>query len=337
MELPDRLQLMLAELEDAPKEVLPSQYWRQLNARNLRQLTEEGYQTFKRTLARNYFTWLVSPLDAQITFLRRALPPTVIAKAAVHTLLTPKHPPLTWKQSMAYTFLTRLLWEYVSARDPERLLEKLEEPEEGNPPRLYRGGRLISQDLANAVLEYQSILQGPVSAAGVRTILELGPGYGRTAYVFLKLRPGVRYILVDIPPALYVAERYLSGLFPDRPVFRFRAFGAYEDVGEEMERAQIVFLMPHQMELMPAQSVELFVNISSLHEMRPEQVRYYFDQAARLTRGYFYFKQWRVSINPNDGITIREQDYPVPPSWTKLYWRPCRVQDYFFEALFEVR
>ena len=336
MDLPDRLQAMLDGLATAPAEVLPSRYWTELNERNLRQLSESGYEAFKRTLARNYFTWVVSPGDSQLRFLRGELPSSRVLRAAAKTLLLPRQAPLTRKQTMAYAFLTYLLWDYVASHDRDGLLARLDEPRAGHPPDLRSGGRLISQDLANSVLEYRSMTDPPVDRSRIRTVLELGAGYGRTAYVFLKLMPGVRYLIADIPPALYVAERYLTEVLPERPAFRFRDFTDYGSVREELEAADVAFLLPHQLDLLPARSVDLFVNISSFHEMRIEQIRYYFDRIERLTRGYLYLKEWRESRIPGDEVVIREDDYPVRAGWRTVYKRTCQVQDLFFEALFDL-
>ena len=66
-----------------------------------------------------------------------------------------------------------------------------------------------------------------------------GRAYGRTAYVFMTLQPGCRYILVDIPPALYVAQRYLSAVFEDRKIFAFRSFNSFDQVRDEIAEAAI--------------------------------------------------------------------------------------------------
>lgn len=335
-EFQERIAGMFRELERAPREMLPSKYWEELNRKNLEQLASEGYDSFKRTLARSYFTWIVRPGDAQIRWLRDRLPCRTVAGAALRTLFSGSHPPLTWAQSRSYTFLTRLLWEYVARRDPDGLLERLTEPVEGNPPRLYRGGRLISQDLANAALEFRSILAPEVDRAQLRTAMELGAGYGRTAFALLSLLPELRYVVVDIPPALAVSERYLSGVFPDRRIFRFRPFTDFARVRSEFESSRIAFLLPQQMDLLPDGSVDLFLNISSFHEMRIEQIRCYFGILRRLVRKYAYLKQWRESVIPVENVTIRESDYPIPADWRRIYWRPCAVQEHFFEALFEV-
>jgi len=93
----------------------------------------------------------------------------------------------------------------------------LSEPQVGNPPNIRKGGRLISQDLANSVLEYQSIAN---VAKG--TVCELGGGYGRNAFVTASLAPVSKYIMVDISPAFGVSQEYLRAVFPDKRHFPFR-------------------------------------------------------------------------------------------------------------------
>jgi putative sugar O-methyltransferase len=334
--LDPRLREMLDEFPKFRQEILPSKYWAQLNKKNLRQISDSSYENFKRTVARNYFTFIVKPSNHQIRFLMRSLPFGQALLIFFKAFFAPRHELFKWYQSIYYNLLTALLWAYVRENDPDGLLERLSEPLEGNPPRMYQGKRLISQDLANSFLEYRSVMTADIETDAIKTIMELGSGYGRTAYVYLTLNPACRYLLVDIPPALYICERYLSGLFRDRKVFSFRAFERYEDIREEYENADIVFLMPHQLELLPDKSVDLFINISSLHEMRLDQIRYYFRTMARLTRKYFYTKQWKTTTIPYENVVIRQSDYPVDESWRQVYARECKVQELFFEALYDL-
>jgi len=317
-------------------EILPSKYWEELNRKNLQQLAESRYENFKRTVARNYFTWIVNPLNKQIRFLMKEAGTWQSISYFMKALFAPRHEHFKKRHTVYYNVLTNLLWEYVEKHDDENLLGKLVEPAEGNPLDVRQNGRLISQDLANSVLEYKAILQPELDRQDVRTILELGPGYGRTAYVFLALQPGCRYILVDIPPALYVAQRYLTAVFPDRHVFPFRPIGSFEDVADEFNHSSIIFLTPNQLALLPDNATDLFINISSLHEMRMDQIRYYFTEIERLTRRYFYFKQWKETTVPFENENVREADYPVGEHWQLINRQQCEVQHMFFEALYEL-
>ncbi|MDH3440813.1 MAG: putative sugar O-methyltransferase, partial [Gammaproteobacteria bacterium] len=204
---------MFDEFPKYRPEILPSKYWEELNRKNLQQLADSRYENFKRTVARNYFTWIVNPLNKQIRFLMKEAGFWQSLTIFVKALFAPRHEYLKKRHTIYYNVLTNLLWKYVEKHDDEGLLAKLIEPSEGNPLVVRQNGRLVSQDLANSVLEYKAILHPKLDRRDVKTILELGPGYGRTAYVFLALQPGCRYILVDIPPALYVAQRYLTSVF----------------------------------------------------------------------------------------------------------------------------
>ncbi len=341
---------MFEALSEAPKEVLPSKYWIELNKENLKQLEDTGYENFKQTVALNYFTWTMAgsdapirylvqsfPKDKQVRYLLKNLPKWTILKNIFRVLCPPKkHQYFTWTQSLAYNLFTNLLWDFTKRNDPEHLLSAINEPPAGNPPKIYRGKKLISQDLAHSVLEYYSATEAYKNKNEIQTIIELGAGYGRTAYVFLKALPKVRYIIVDIPPALYIAERYLSEEFPEKKIFRWRDWGSFAEIENEFQNADIVFLLSSQLELLPQKCADMFINISSLQEMRMEQITYYFQQIDRLTSGYFYSKQWKVSKIPYENITINESDYPLRPNWTKIYSRECKVQVRFFESLFRI-
>ena len=325
---------MFDEFPKFRPEILPSKYWEALIRKNLQQLVDSGYENFKRTLARNYFTWIVNPFNKQVRFLMREAGIWPSIKIFFRALAAPRHELLKRRHTVFYNMLTNLLWAYVEKNDTDGYLKRLVEPLEGNPLIVMRNDRLVSQDLANSLIEYKAILHPDLDRRDVRTIMELGPGYGRTAHVFLALQPGCRYILVDIPPALFVAQRYLTSIFPDRKAFKFRSIARYSDIQREFENADIIFLTPNQLELLPDDSVDLFINISSLHEMRMDQISYYFDEIERLTTKYFYFKQWKESTIPFDNETIRETDYPVRENWRLVFRQQCAVQHKLFEALY---
>ncbi len=108
-----------------------------------------------------------------------------------------------------------LLWEHVRRVDRRDILLRLEEPELGDPVVATYRGRRISQDLGNSVYElYSATAALPGNEPGPGGVLELGGGYGRVAWVFLEEFPRARYVLVDIPPALAIAQEYLTTLFP---------------------------------------------------------------------------------------------------------------------------
>jgi hypothetical protein len=90
-----------------------------------------------------------------------------------------------------------------------------------------------------------------------------------------------------------------------------RDFRSYAEVAEEMSRASMVFLLPHQLELMPDRRYGLSLNISSFGEMQQEQIAAYFRTLERVTAGHFYMKQWKVSQNAFDNLSLTEATIPL--------------------------
>ncbi|MFT4039950.1 MAG: putative sugar O-methyltransferase, partial [Thermomicrobiales bacterium] len=233
-------------LEQGDPVFLPSRFWETLGGQHRDQLTTSGYANFKRTLASNYFTWLISPRNNQSRFLARRM-----AFRDWNAIL---REPFTFDPSLPFPrryqrFLqiyTRMLWRFVERGDTEGILQTLPEPTEGNPFPITLGGRLISQDLANSVLEYYAIREHfRRDRDAAITIAELGAGYGRNAYVLLNQFPHCRYIVIDIPPALYVAQRYLQAVFPEKRVAQTPCEATPEEIAAAVEAAEIAFLLPH--------------------------------------------------------------------------------------------
>lgn len=313
-----------------------SSCWQVLGFKNFNQLLSDGYRNFKRTIGCNYFNFLVQSGDPQIAFLESHLDSAVRKNCWQAAVNLPDDLHFDWHDQKSYRYFVLMLWSYAKSVDTKRCLDRLEEPEEGNPLVVPCDGQRASQDLANSLLEYYAMAEA-VTFDSCRRVLEIGGGYGRDAYVILQLNPQIQYTLVDIPPALWVAQRYLSSVLPKRTVFRVRDFQRYEEVREEMEQASVVCLLPHQLELLPDRRFDLSLNISSFGEMQPDQIRTYLEELERLTNGHFYMKQWKVSQNAFDHLALTEEDYPVSRNWSRVYSRTCRVQESFFEALYQAK
>jgi putative sugar O-methyltransferase len=294
----------------------PSLFWQELGAEHAADLRAHGFGDFKRRQALRYFTWQWrlrrAASSEQLAFLLAASRPRTIARcAAVHprALAAERWRPLPWSLAdrWLYTFAVRLLWEYARRHDARGVLT-LPEPELGHPPPVHLGDRLISQDLANSALELAA-----VPSPAPRRILEIGAGYGRSAYALLARHPAASYTIVDIEPALSISRWYLTTLFPDRELTFVPAADAAGTLGRDHDLA---------------------LSISSLQEMRPDQVADYLALLDRVVvdGGVVYLKQWREWHNPTDGVTLRFADYPIPARWRRLFLEPCPVQTRFLQG-----
>lgn len=328
---------MASYLASGRYEVQPSKLWVAINNYHLKQLDCRGYKNFKRTLVQHYSSYIpLFLMNTQILYLITHLNPVVTVNALYKSITMPTHDYFSRVDSAGFNFITYLLWAYLLKVDKNRVWEKLEEPVIGNPPGIYYHKKLISQDLANSILEYKSIFDDQVDKRKIRIIADLGAGCGRDAVVFSRLLPSLeKYIIIDIPPALAIAERYLSDLFPKEKIFKFRPFTRFSQVNKEFKESKFLFFLSNQIELLPDNLVDLFLNISSLHEMRLDQIRYYFRQIERLTKpgGYFYFKEFKDSYVSHENVHIKVHDYPLDSKWQVLFLREAKVQIKFFECL----
>ncbi len=300
----------------------PSAFWARLGAEHTAALTARGPEWVKRTQALRYFTWrwrwLLAIRGEQLRFLllhvnpivvfRCVLTPAVLSDAAWEGVSWPK------SERWSYTVAVRLLWEYAS-RHGDRNALQLPEPLLGKPFPVNWRGRLISQDLANSAIEIKAICRA-VGADPVRSVLEIGAGYGRTAYVLLSLLPDVTYTVVDIEPALSISRWYLTKLYP---------------------QAKLNFLRPDKTASLADASFDVAISISTLQEMTAQQVEDYIALLVRVAAGgMVYLKQlvnWR---NPADGITLNFDDYPIPAAWIELFNEVAPVQTSFRQAAWRV-
>lgn len=309
--------------------------WEAIGRKHFDELLAHGYHNFKRTLALNYFTFPVQAGDPQLHAVEALLDGDTLERCRDIARALADEPGLAIADQETFRYFVALLWSYARSLDRDGILDRIREPGEGNPIVVQMSNDGATQDLANSTLEYYAMREH-VDFSRVKSVLEIGAGYGRNAHLLGALHPDVQITIVDIPPALFISQRYLSNVLPGRRVFQPREFGRYDDVAAEMDSCGVVFLLPHQLNKLPAGRFGLTINISSFGEMSRDQIETYFKLIDRVTKGHFYSKQWKVSKNPFDRLELQECDYPVPMSWTKLYSRTCKVQNEFFEALYAI-
>lgn len=143
------------------------------------------------------------------------------------------------------------------------------------------GGRTISRHYLFTLFQLENLAR-EVDFSQVRTVFEVGGGFGANAHLLLHLYPNIRkYLYLDIPPMLYVGTQYLRHFYPDavRDYARTRSEGrlAFSDDGER----EILAVAPWQLERFGG-SFDLFFNSYSLQEMPPAVVANYAEQVKRL-------------------------------------------------------
>ena len=175
----------------------------------------------------------------------------------------------------------------------------------GNPISTEIGGHKVTQDLVNSMFEIEAM---GIDFTKIKSICEVGAGYGRTAYVLLKRYPHLKYTIIDIPPALDLAREHLTKEFPN---------------------ADISFLRAPDKSL----GADLYIAISVLTELSKEELADYFKMFG--TGKYLYLKDWKTKKNPDNGTEFSEDSFPVK-NWKTMFKRDDPITDNFYDAMYEI-
>lgn len=334
---------MMQEWVVANAKLPASAYWDELNADNIAAISQNGIQNFKKTLAQNYFNFIIANIsEGQFQAALRAwvaeaddIPLSVESKG--HWELELRNNPVvaTPLQQRVYTFFVGLLWSLAVKGDATGIAARLSEPTLGNPIDIrLPDDRLVSQDLANSLREYNRVGAYLKPTDGRLPVLaEIGAGYGRVGWVAMQTEQ-CRYWVFDIPPALAVSEFYLSQTYPDKKVFRWRPFTNWSEVAEEVASADIAFFSSDQLELVPDRSVSAFVAISCLHEMKPEQFTKAMSLMSSKASNAIYTKNWTGYTVPTDNFVFTSDMLVADAGWTTAYSRTDEILLDMTEKLF---
>ncbi|MCC7016154.1 MAG: putative sugar O-methyltransferase [Rhodospirillales bacterium] len=299
------LELMMADLAKADALYRPTSYWAYYESRVADELRRLGLEDFRRRRD----SWGASfgsvevmpePLALQLDGIRllgnkytRRIPGWRDFLAAAGRALSRGLAALPHRMPFDGSLLdTQLLtWEYVRAQAREfggRPLEDIGASLAGNPGDAFRvGARWYTMQFLKFYWRYAWSAQWvPYDEAG--TIVELGSGTGAQAEIFHKLYPRAALLLFDLPPQLYVAERYLATVFPD-DVVSFREARGWADPNG-IRPGKIHFFGSWQFPLVARIPVDLFWNARSLGETEPEVAANYLSFVARSSR-FVYLNQ----------------------------------------------
>ena len=282
------IEAMCHGVAEGPDIYRPGRFWDGLIAANLEMLKTEGIANFKRTVSNNYYNWLVtSPRDGQVQralrgWLRRpTLAPLLnhLEEPAAGLRTTDREGSFTLSRaaSWRYKCFVGAIWEAARRCDTQGLTERLSEPEVGNPIRIRQRGRLISQDLANSIIELMFVAESGVVRDGAR-VAELGAGYGRLAYAFAETAP-LTYCIFDIPPALGVAQWYLTAVLGADRVVPYSRCDDFSVVEPQLTPGAVAFFTPDQIEMFPDGWFDCTQTISTLPEMPARQSAQYLQSA----------------------------------------------------------
>jgi hypothetical protein len=151
------------------------------------------------------------------------------------------------------------------------------------------------------------------------SFLEIGSGSGNLAHLMLQRSKRTSYI-VDLPRTLCGAVAYLSRVMPD-----LRLLLPNEAESAPHRDADLVFVTPAQLHLVPDRAVTLAVNTASFQEMTPVQVGEYFNLVDRVVQpGGLFACYNRVEKIPGDDTIVAKESKAAVMRFAEYPWRPGR-------------
>ena len=231
----------------------------------------------------------------------------------------------------------------IKRNDKLGLLSIIKESEIGNP-RYFSidGNHFLTWDLLHSINEFYNIY--PFLKGEKWKIIEIGPGYGRLAFLFAKVAeilnlPKLHYTIVDIPPTLAICSKYFSLISNELPLLDIKYYEKNRGASTNNRNPRnhtIEFILPHQFETISDSYYNACINISSFHEMPAEVIKKYFDLIDhKLMRGgVLYTKQWGDNADDLTKYNFTSlNSYPYKKHWNKCIDRPAEPP-FFFEAIF---
>jgi len=184
-------------------------------------------------------------------------------------------------------------------------LNKVSESTVGNPPEQFIfDGRNFSRSFLNYLLGL-SFLKQHVDTSKIKTILEIGGGFGTLGEILLQEeRNQCFYINVDIPPVLSASTYYLQELFGNSNIADYTRLKKFKTIDIEQLQTQYKAACISSWQLPKLEGkIDLFVNFISFQEMEPEVVQNYCEHITRLNPEYILLR------NIEEGKRKQDKDY----------------------------
>jgi putative sugar O-methyltransferase len=315
-----------------------SNYWNYLNIQNMKQIFENdnNINNFSTSIALNYYTFIdvtENQVYKTITNVENE-----IFSSKIHFFK--KHKNLNYVQSMKYNFLTFLLFLNLIKINYYEKLKLL--GDEGyvsfGDPYIEIEGIKVTSDKINSLFDYDKINRF-CNLNHQKIILEIGAGSGRTSQSIMTFNSNCKYVICDIPPALYISYERLKKVFKNKKIgllydyqnnnqkVKLMGGGSSEqDLNTQINHYDISFIMPHQLSLLNNRFFDLTIAIDCLHEMDKKTINKYINNINKISK-LFYFSVWKKTNVPFSGIFNRfsnnlnyySNDYNLPKNFKKEF------------------
>jgi len=318
-----------------------SNYWNYLNIKNFKQIINHGgIENYANTIAKNYY-YFDHFEDNEIKQTCEKIKNDLIN---FKFNLFKKQEYLNYSESIHHNTVIVLL--YLNLKK-KRIFEKLKDlSDKGylgfNDPFLEIDNVNLTTDKINALFDYEKIDKF-VKLQNIKSILEIGAGSGRTSQAIMTFNQNLRYIICDIPPAIFISYTRLKKTFPDKKIKFLFNYKNEKSLMDEINNNDISFIFPHQMKDIQNKFIDLTLAIDCIHEMDKKTIKNYFHQINKFSN-LFYFSVWKKTIVPysctftktSNQLDYYSKDYSIPDNWKKTFEEDLIYPSNLISAGFEL-
>lgn len=174
--------------------------------------------------------------------------------------------------------------DYWSAQTEGRFpISDLAGPDIGNPFGVLLDGTLVRSGSPYHHYSAHRVIRCLDRSPG--TVIEIGGGYGGTAWYLLREGPGVQYWDFDVPESIALASYYLLKAFPQLKFLFYGEKNTYEDLA-----GVDVILMPlFELGKVPDRSVDVVLSSHAVCDLSREAMNGYMDVIARICSNCFLY------------------------------------------------
>ena len=298
-----------------------SNYWKLLNIRNLKQIMfQGGIKNYANNIALNYFTFLDTPLEMEKKMLKSISNIEVTLKGKIFK----QNKYLGLKETDHLNRLIIKLYYLVRKLKLKSKLSQLSDKGflDFNDHFLKINNENISTDKLVSLLDYKKIDE-KINLTKVKRVLEIGAGSGRFTQTILTFNKNIKYIICDIPPAIYISYKRLKKVFKNKKIKLCFDCHNYESFKKYLNQNDILFIFPHQIKLLKENMIDLTIAIDCIHEMDKKTIKYYFCNINNFSK-LCYFSVWKQTRVPHSSAfkstsnyldSSSKTDYQIPTNW----------------------
>lgn len=149
------------------------------------------------------------------------------------------------------------------------------------------------------------------------TILEIGGGWGSSAYQIINNIPNSKFVFMDLPEVLFILSFFLSMNFPHKKIYTFKSNDKISDIINNNDIVLIPSNLAFAYKLFPENLVDVVINNHSLVEMDTTYISAYIKLINWVTKknGFFYTNNHNHFFELSDVINSNTK-------WENIYINP---------------